>query len=409
MKSGEQAQNEEFTPLELLTEANIDFFAPSRTKNVPTREESVFYNPVQKVNRDISVLFLKSYYSDTNRLLALSEPFCATGIRSLRYYLQTGLSFSEFIVSDIKKEAVALARKNFTLNNVERGITFECGRANVQLGKWLVENKYFDVIDIDPFGSPAPFMPTALLALSRNGILCLTATDTAVLAGVYPNKAYRRYGITTIFSRVGFIHEVALRCFIAAIQRQAMVFDYSLFPVVSFHADHYLRVFFRKENKPGQILQNTGYVSYCKRCGEIYHTSLQEKGSANSTSSRCTNCDEPFVTAGPLWTGPIADKAMIKQMVDYLPSIECADAKKTLRILQLLEDEVTNGPDLPYFHDLHVLTSQCSSEGRSVSLRKRADIMQDLTALGYRTARSHCKPTGIKTDAPLDVIKKLLE
>ncbi|MCU0373510.1 MAG: ATP-binding protein, partial [Ignavibacteria bacterium] len=41
----------------------------------------------------------------------------------------------------------------------------------------------FDYIDIDPFGSPCPFLDAAIKRLSRGGILAVTATDTSALAG----------------------------------------------------------------------------------------------------------------------------------------------------------------------------------------------------------------------------------
>ena len=36
-------------------------------------------------------------------------------------------------------------------------------------------------IDIDPFGSPVPFLDTAIQALARRGVLEVSATDTAAL------------------------------------------------------------------------------------------------------------------------------------------------------------------------------------------------------------------------------------
>lgn len=51
------------------------------------------------------------------------------------------------------------------------------------------ENKSFDVIDLDPYGTAAPFIDAAVQSVSDGGLLCVTCTDLAVLAGTnYPEK-----------------------------------------------------------------------------------------------------------------------------------------------------------------------------------------------------------------------------
>jgi hypothetical protein len=46
-----------------------------------------------------------------------------------------------------------------------------------------------DVIDLDPYGTAAPFIDSAVQAVSDGGLLCVTCTDLAVLAGSnYPEK-----------------------------------------------------------------------------------------------------------------------------------------------------------------------------------------------------------------------------
>ena len=49
-------------------------------------------------------------------------------------------------------------------------------------------------IDIDPFGSPVPFLDTAVQALARRGVLEISATDSAALSGSSKNPLMRRYG-----------------------------------------------------------------------------------------------------------------------------------------------------------------------------------------------------------------------
>lgn len=46
-----------------------------------------------------------------------------------------------------------------------------------------------DCIDLDPYGTAAPFLDSALQATEDGGLMCITCTDLAVLAGSnYPEK-----------------------------------------------------------------------------------------------------------------------------------------------------------------------------------------------------------------------------
>lgn len=44
----------------------------------------------------------------------------------------------------------------------------------------------FDVIDLDPYGSAAPFIDAAVQSIADGGLLCVTCTDMPVLSGNYP-------------------------------------------------------------------------------------------------------------------------------------------------------------------------------------------------------------------------------
>lgn len=47
-----------------------------------------------------------------------------------------------------------------------------------------------DVVDLDPYGTAAPFIDSAIGCIADGGLLCVTCTDLAVLAGSsYPEKA----------------------------------------------------------------------------------------------------------------------------------------------------------------------------------------------------------------------------
>ena len=41
----------------------------------------------------------------------------------------------------------------------------------------------FSVIDLDPYGSPTPFLDAAVQSTKDGGLMCITCTDMAVLCG----------------------------------------------------------------------------------------------------------------------------------------------------------------------------------------------------------------------------------
>ena len=68
-----------------------------------------------------------------------------------------------------------------------------------------------DVVDLDPYGSASPFIDSAIGSIADGGLLCVTCTDLAVLAGAqYPEKAYVfPFTPTSLSKRVIFLHTTA--------------------------------------------------------------------------------------------------------------------------------------------------------------------------------------------------------
>jgi len=150
-------------------EGEAAFFAPigKISKDLP-----VFYNPVMKANRDISVLIAKLKL-DTDSLVGL--PLAGTGVRGLRLMLESGMKNVYF--NDKNEKAVTVIKKNLKTNHLEADV--KCMDAN----DFILASKGFYYIDIDPFGSPNDFLDSAMKRLARGGILAVTATDTAPLCG----------------------------------------------------------------------------------------------------------------------------------------------------------------------------------------------------------------------------------
>ncbi|XP_027489047.1 tRNA (guanine(26)-N(2))-dimethyltransferase, partial [Corapipo altera] len=105
------------------------------------------------------------------------------------------------------------------------------------------EREPFDVIDLDPYGSPSPFLDAAVQAVSEGGLLCVTCTDMGVMAGNSPETCYGKYGAVSLKGK--FCHEMALRIVLHSLDLRANCYQRFVEPLLSLSADFYVRVFVR--------------------------------------------------------------------------------------------------------------------------------------------------------------------
>jgi len=159
---------------EIVSEGSVKVQIPSQG-NQPSKSQA-FYNPRMNLNRDLSMAVAKEFFK-TRKRVKVCEPFAATGIRALRYAKE--VLNTQVFAGDIRKTSINLIKKNSKLNKIKIE-TFR-GDAN----ELLTARKY-DLIDLDPFGTPAPFIDSTLKGLKANGLLAATATDMMALCGVAP-------------------------------------------------------------------------------------------------------------------------------------------------------------------------------------------------------------------------------
>ena len=176
--------------------------------------EQVFYNPVQEFNRDISIATIQQFIdnggsshlnrndsgdnSDRDSIRVL-EALSATGLRSIRYAKEIS-GLTEIVANDISKRAVASIESNIKANNVSDKVTASHSDASMVMYNSRKRENRFDIVDLDPYGSPTPFLDGAVQALTEGGLLCVTCTDLAVLAGNSPETCYTKYGAISLKS-----------------------------------------------------------------------------------------------------------------------------------------------------------------------------------------------------------------
>ena len=349
----------------------------------------VFYNPHAELCRDISVSALQ-VLADELGSLRVCDPLSGVGARGLRYAREVK-GVARVVVNDRSREAFDLLGRNVELNGLSE-VEVRNEDANVLL--W--ENRgRFDFVDLDPFGSPAPFVDAACAALARRGMLALTATDTAPLSGARAKACLRRYGAKPL--KTEYCHELGIRILICFVQRVAGKHELALEPVLAHATRHYFRVYLRARKgarRADELLAQQGYVSHCSACGRRRFT----RGVAVELPPTC-ECGERFAHAGPLWLGELMDRSFVHGVAGDLVRRDFKLGQQELVLLNRCAEEA-GAP--PTFYDLHELAGRIG-----VSPPRIAGLIAGLKRRGYFASRTHFSGTGFRTDAPLEEIAKI--
>lgn len=353
----------------------------------------VFYNPQMKLNRDTAVLALRVFEDGHERPLSASEPMCGSGVRGIRFALETNIS--NVVLGDLSPSAIKLAEKNIVLNNVQDKIHIRLLDANLLLSLHCYPGGRFDYVDIDPFGPPTPFLDTAIRSTKDNGMVAITATDMAPLCGVNPNACLRKYGGLPIQS--SFCHEVALRLMTGALIQRAAVHKIEATPIFSYYANHYVRLYtiLRKGAKRAdRKLVEMGYIHYCSNC-------LYRETGKNNKLEICPHCSNKITTAGPLWLGALAKNEFCQKMVSVYKEI---NYDMDLRLPKLIEN-VKNEIDFP--PTFYIIDELCSIIG--VKSMPTNDVINKIKSAGFDVISTHYNKRGIKTEAPLNELLEAMK
>ena len=348
-----------------------------------------FYNPAQIINRDISVLLASVLLKKDAQVLDLLS---ATGVRAVRFAKEVKLK--NIYANDANPVAVKLIKKNATHNKTKLKI-FNLRAHEFLAIKYKINPKsYFDYMDIDPFGTPVPFLDAAVKALNpRGGILAVTATDTANLCGVNVNACRRIYGAIPLHNEL--MHEIGIRILLKKIIEVGAQYDIALTPIFCHSTQHYMRVYLRAESgakKADEILKQVGLY---ENAGPMWLGKLWDEKLA----------------AELLWQAKIAvylqiynyKKERIKKANDIFDlkwpaSEEIKISANTAKLLYTIADE--SKINSFGFYDLATF--------RLKQAPKISDVLAKLQANGFAAARTHFSGTGIRTNADLKAFKKIL-
>jgi tRNA (guanine26-N2/guanine27-N2)-dimethyltransferase len=388
-------------PSEIIKEGKVQVLVPKLEAYgvVPSdyapSKAPVFYNPVMEFNRDLTVLAFKAYQHMVNHEISICEPFTSQGIRGIRFAAEID-DVTRVLVSDINTSAYELAKHNIELNKLEDKITLKHKDANCVLSCNASPKKRFDIVDIDPFGTPVPYLDSAFRALKNKGLLAATATDLAPLCGVHAKACVRKYGGRPM--RTEYCHELAVRLLTGCMASLAAKHDIGIRILFSHSSDHYIRVYAQIAygcQKADESLKKTGYILHCFNC--------LHRETANKIFGKddvCPECGSKMDHAGPLWIGSISDPAFIDQIIKENQNTAFRNSAKITKLLSLTKNEST-APATYYVIDK-----------LSGKLKLPAPSVQTfLTAIkdsGFQAVPTHFNTRGIKTDAPALAMHKLL-
>ncbi|MBW3015207.1 tRNA (guanine(26)-N(2))-dimethyltransferase [Candidatus Woesearchaeota archaeon] len=334
-----------------------------------SKKLTVFYNPDMELNRTISILLLNSI-NLTNLRIAL--PLAGSGIRGIRFLLELNKNkIQEIHFNDANPEALEDIKFNLELNNLNNNQSKHLYLSNKEANKFLLESDGFDYIDIDPFGSPNPFLDTAIKRISRNGILAVTATDTAPLSGTYPKTCLRKYWALPLRNELK--HEIGLRILIRKIQLIGAQYDKALIPILSFWNLHYFRIFFqcnKGKKKVDEIIKQHAHLECNEKSGEF---SFSEKSGI-----------------GPLWSGDLFDSELISEI------------KSGNNLVQLIKQE--SRIKSAFFYDIHQLCKK-----HKLRIPKKDCILNLLKEKGYTYSETHFNVHAIKSEIPFRELINLLK
>jgi tRNA (guanine26-N2/guanine27-N2)-dimethyltransferase len=381
--------------VELVTEGGVKVWIPKREKALPSRLP-VFYNPVMELNRDMAVLALQAFQRLSGRGVDACEPLAGCGVRGVRFAVEVE-GIKQVFLNDINTKAVALAKKNAKENGVEKLVSIENLDANLFLSHHAAPRRRFDYVDIDPFGSPVPYLDSAVRAARNGGMIALTATDMAPLCGVHPRACVRKYGGKPL--RTEYCHELAVRLLAGSLTITAARHEVGIRIVFCHSTDHYIRVYAIAEygaQKADDSLKKMGYVLHCFNC---FHRETSKR-LFTPLKEGCPACHTRLSVAGPLWLEGIFDKGFIKKMRKELPKKKMKQEKRISKLLFLTENEAEASATY------YVIDKICDKYG--LPAPSTESIIAQLEKISYTTVSTHFHKRGIKTNATAKVMKEVI-
>ena len=357
------------------------------------------------------------------------DALAASGLRSIRYWKEVP-GIQHVTINDLDPAAVERAHANMEQNDLTnlvvttrtRGIRIQHGDATHEMYQsrrtpglhdptalQSQQSDQYHVIDLDPYGSAAPFLDGAVQAIAGDGgMLNVTCTDMAALGGSHPETCYGRYGSLPL-QRAAYLQEVAVRILLKSIAETAAKYGRTIRPILSVGMNFYIRCFVEVyDDKAGinDLSRQIGSIFQSSHCPSFFTIPHGQHGKSKHVyqptraPSACEETDAQFKVGGPLWLGPLHDRDVVLEALAKLGN-RTHDTKfmATRERLEGLLTVVSEEIEVPLYYTVpdlcHVLNCCCPPV---------AQFKAAIVNAGYRVSGYHKEPQAIKTDAPNRVV-----
>ncbi|WOG93230.1 hypothetical protein DCAR_0312511 [Daucus carota subsp. sativus] len=381
-------------------------------------KNEVFYNKTQVNNRDISIAVLRTFISKqkeeyksflsrrkkvppkipekpiyetevptiSNPKATIDSALSASGLRAIRYAREVEC-IGEVVALDNDKVSVEASRRNIKFNGsvASSKVDSQLADAHVYM---LTNPKEFDMVDLDPYGSPSVILDSAVQSIADGGMLMCTATDMAVLCGGNGEVCYSKTK-----KWLKYCHEMALCILLACIESHANRYKRYIVPILSVQMHFYVRIFVRvytsasaMKNTPlklsyvyqrvdcdsfhlqpiGRTVSKVYSVHYLTFCISVKY----QPGFGPVVPQECSDCGKKYNMG---WSIPIHDQEWVSSILEL--------------------------PDVPLFLSLHNLCATLKCTFPSAVIFRSAVINA-----GYRISGTHVNPLGLESGAPMNVI-----
>ena len=351
----------------------------SLTERVPPKKPA-FFNPKAKLNRDFSIIAYAGFLNNFEGPRIFLEGLSGIGARGLRVAKE--LKVENVVINDLNPTALKMAEYSARLNNLEN-LQFSEKEVCNFLSDFSKKGRRGAIVDIDPFGSPAPFFDCGIRATMHGGILSTAATDLQVLNGLFQDACMRKYGGIPVRTEYG--KETAIRLILGCLRMVAARLGVEIIPMFAESNMHYYRTYVQVKNRPDQN-ENIGYIKHCKSCGNRGKTTKYEK--------ICDLCGKEIKLAGPLWIGEIFNKEFVENMISEFPKLDVE--KNCIKTLEKAREE----SEMPVaFYTLDEIASKMNSS--PLKLEKAISCLRNNNFVASQTSFS---PTGFRTNATINEI-----
>ncbi len=356
-------------------EGKTSIFVPevSLTATVPPMNPA-FYNPRGQYKRDVMVNLVSGYSSGFANELQFADALSGVGVGGLRVGNESR-NIGRVFLNDLNDKAMRLASLSIERSGLPETFSKSSEEANSFLSSHTGKGDRFDIVDIDPFGSPVPYLDSALRAIKIGGLLGVTATDGQVLCGIHPGVSLRKYGGYSL--NTDYCQEIAIRLMLGSLAFAASRHSLGISPVFAHTAKHYTSIYATITVNPANLEAQLGFISQCNNC---------PNRTVGPVMTRvCPVCRANCRSAGPLWIGELFDSVI-------LTNVEKLTQERNLQQIFTSAKEEIGLPATFY------ITDSISSlvGGPSIPIQL---VLDSLKELGYNSSRTILNSKGFRTDA----------